>query len=226
MKGPDTDPPKIFLNAQREHWENMFAQNADMFGAEPSVPARKAAALFKRENKVRILELGCGQGRDTLFFATEGFQICALDYSSQGLPAIRTKAATLGLTQSVSTLQHDVRQPLPFDGGFFEGCYSHMLYCMALTTGELDCLSKELLRVLKPGGLNYYTARSTNDAHYRTGIHHGEDMWEIGGGFIVHFFSRDKVEHLADGYDIISVEEIDEGTLPKKLFAVSLRKTR
>ena len=48
-------------------------------------------------------------------------------------------------------------------------------------------------RVLKPQGLNLYTVRSTGDPHYRTGIHRGEDMWEIGG-FIVHFFSKEKVE--------------------------------
>ena len=36
-----------------------------------------------------------------------------------------------------------------------------MLYCMALTTSELEFLSKEILRALKPGGLNFYTVRNT-----------------------------------------------------------------
>lgn len=99
-----------------------------------------------------------------------------------------------------------------------------MLYCMALTTPELEFLSKEILRVLKPGGLSIYTVRNTTDAHYRTGIHRGEDMWEIGGGFIVHFFSKEKVEHLAKGYEIVNIEEFEEGELPKKLFLVTLQK--
>ena len=99
-----------------------------------------------------------------------------------------------------------------------------MLYCMALTTSELEFLSKEILRALKPGGLNFYTVRNTTDAHYQTGIHRSEDMWEIGGGFIVHFFSKEKIEHLSKGYEIVNVEEFEEGDLPKKLFMVTLRK--
>ena len=121
---------------------------------------------------------------------------------------------------------HDVRTPLPFADETFDACYSHMLLCMALTSSEIGFLSKEIRRVLKPGGLNVYTVRNTTDPHYRTGIHRGEDMWEIGGGFIVHFFSREKVERLAKGYEIVAIEEFEEGEVLKRLFAVTLRKPR
>jgi hypothetical protein len=99
-----------------------------------------------------------------------------------------------------------------------------MLYCMALGTPELETLSLEVWRVLKPAGLNIYTVRHTGDPQYGTGIARGEDMYEISGGFIVHFFSREKVEYLAKGFDILSIDEFEEGTLPRKLFRVTLRK--
>ena len=194
-----------------------------MFGTAPSYPARKASTLFKEEGAGKILELGGGQGRDTLFFAGEGFQVYTLDYSKESIETISGKVQALGLSQSVVALQHDIRQPLPFEDGVFDGCFSHMLYCMALTTAELEFLSQEIRRVLKPGRLNIYTVRHTGDAHYQTGIHRGEDMWEVGG-FIVHFFSREKVEHLATGYRILAVEEFAEGDLPRKLFFVALKK--
>jgi len=212
------------LNAQQAHWEKTFVEKADMFGTTPSYPARKAAALLKEEGAAKILELGGGQGRDTLFFASEGFQVCTLDYSKEGVETISKKAESLGLSQSIVALQHDIRQPLPFEDGSFDACFSHMLYCMALTIAELEFLAREVCRVLKPGGLNIYTVRHTGDVHYQTGIHRGEDMWEVGG-FIVHFFSREKVEHLAKGYEIVSVEEFEEGDLPRKLFLVTLRKS-
>ena len=195
-----------------------------MFGKEPSYPALKAAETLGKGNAKKILELGSGQGRDTLFFARHGFQVYALDYSEEGLDAIQKKTDTLGLSSSVITIRHDVRQRLPFDDNFFDGCYSHMLYCMALTTLELEFLSEEVRRVLKPGGVNIYTVRHIKDPHYRMGIDRGDDMWEIGGGFIVHFFSREKVEHLAKGYEIVSIEEFEETALPKKLFLVTLKK--
>jgi hypothetical protein len=43
-------------------------------------------------------------------------------------------------------------------------------------------------------------------------------------GFVVHFFNREKVERLASGYQIVQIEEFEEGMLPKKLFMVTLRK--
>jgi hypothetical protein len=32
------------------------------------------------------------------------------------------------------------------------------------------------------------------------------------------------VEHLAKGFEIVSIDEFEEGTLPKRLFRVNLRK--
>jgi SAM-dependent methyltransferase len=215
---------KKILNEQQCHWENIFLKNNLMFGERCSGPAMKAAELFKEEGKTKILELGAGQGRDTLFFAKNGFEVYSLDYSRQGIECIDQRSRDMGLSGSITALQHDVREPLPFDDGSFDACYSHMLYCMPLKTSELVFISKEIMRVLKPGGLNIFTTRHTGDPQYRTGVHRGEDMWQIKGGFIVHFLSREKVERISQGYDIVDVEEFEEGQLPKKLFKIALRK--
>jgi NAD(P)-dependent dehydrogenase (short-subunit alcohol dehydrogenase family) len=189
---------KEVLDKQHRHWGTTYSKNPDMFGLEPSDPAQKAVEIFKKEGKTKILELGGGQGRDTIFFAQSGFQVYVLDYSETGIEAITQKAQVLGLSQSITPVCHDIRKPLPFKDEFFDGCYSHMLYCMALTNSELEFLSEEIRRILKPRGLNIYTVRHTNDPHYRTGIHRGEDMYEVGG-FVVHFFGKEKVKHLAKG---------------------------
>jgi SAM-dependent methyltransferase len=211
------------LNNQHRHWENMLSNKPDMFGTEPSDPAQKAAELFKKEGRVKILELGGGQGRDTIFFAQNGFQVHVLDYCESGIEAITQKSKGLGVSKSITAACHDARKPLPFDDETFDACYSHMLYCMALTTAELEFLSDEIRRVLKPNGLNIYTVRNTKDPHFQTGIHQGEEIYEIGG-FVIHFFSKEKVGHLAKGFEIVRLDEFEEGTLPKRLFRVTLRK--
>ncbi len=211
------------LNSQREHWERNFASKPSMFGGEPSDPAKKSAALFKAEGRQRILELGGGQGRDSLFFAREGFDVMVLDYSDAGLRQIQAQAEAASVGSRIRTVAHDVRTPLPFDAASFDAAYSHMLYCMALTSTEQAALSAEIFRVLVPGGLNVFTVRTKQDAHYGAGLHHGEDMWEVGG-FIVHFFGREKVEAVCKGFGIVSVEEFEEGGLPRRLFLVTARK--
>ena len=222
LKG-DSGSATAILNAQYEHWEQTFVSKPTMFGGEASYPAGVAASLFKTENRVKILELGGGQGRDTLFFAREGLDVTVLDYSDAGLREIQQKAGQQGGSGKISTVCHDVRRPLPFEAGSFDAVYSHMLYCMALTTAELIVLSDEIRRILKPGGLNLFTARTKQDAHYATGIHRGEDMYEAGG-FIVHFFDEDKVRQVAGGYILQNIESFEEGGLPRKLYLVTLRK--
>lgn len=215
---------KNVLDRQQGHWQEIFARHKGMFGKDPSYPAQRTASILKACGDRKILELGSGQGRDTIFFALQGFETCALDYSEEGLDTIRREAAASHVSELITVVRHDVRHPLPFDRDSFDCCYSHMLYCMALTTPELEDLSDEIHRVLKPGGLNIYTARNTGDPHYRTGIDRGDGMWEIGGGFIVHFFSRGTIEHLAKGFEVTEVEEFDETGLPKKLFLTVLKK--
>jgi len=219
----ECEKAKRELNTQQQHWNKTYSEEPDFFGEEPSFAARKAAEAFKKEGASKILELGAGQGRDSLFFAANGFRVYALDYSEVAVEAIKQKSWQLNLADAVTVVGHDLREPLPFEDESFDACYCHMLYCMALCTSELESLFQEVKRVLKPGTLNVYTVRNTEDAHYGKGIRRGEDMYELGG-FIVHFFSKEKVEHLAKGYDIIGIDEFEEGELPRKLFLVTLRK--
>ncbi len=219
--GEPVDKP--FLNAQREQWESVLSARNERYGTEPSYPARQALAMFQGEGAKQVLELGGGQGRDTLFFARHGLRVQVLDYARPGIEAVERASRDGGVAELVRIACHDVREPLPLSDGSFDACFSHMLYCMALTTAELQALSREIWRVLKPGGINVYTARHTGDPDYGLGTHIGEDMYE-DEGFVVHFFSREKVERLATGYRIVEIEEFEEGTLPRKLFMVTLRK--
>lgn len=222
MENKKTIEKKV-LNKQSQHWEDTFSRKTDMFGIKPSFSAQAAAKKFKKEGKKKILELGGGQGRDTIFFAKNGFEVYVLDYCETGVKAINEKAEIMNLSDSITAKCHDLRKPLPFAEHNFDACYSHMLYCMAFTTSELEVLSDEIHRVLKPNGLNVYTARNTNDADYGTGVHCGEDIYKVGG-FVVHFFSREKVEHLAKNFEIVDINEFEEGGLPRKLFLVTLKK--
>ena len=214
---------KKILDKQTLHWEKYYISNPETFGVSPSAAAIKAAETFNKEGITNILELGAGQGRDALFFAQEGFHIQVLDYSQTGIDNIIKKAKTLGVDKLITGKIHDVRDPFPFTDEKFGGCFSHMLYCMALTTKELKFLSDEIHRVLKNGGVNIYTVRHTGDGDYKNGIHRGEDLYE-NDGFIVHFFSKEKVKQLSNGFDIVNIENFEEGEFPKKLFRVTLKK--
>ena len=191
-----------------------------MFGHEPSLAAVKSLNFFKNKN---IVELGAGLGRDTIFFAQNSIHVEVLDYSQKAIETINNKSKKLNLEQFIKTKVFDVRKKLPFEDNTIDACFSHMLYCMALSNSDLKNLNKEISRILKPGGINIYTVRHTDDGDYKNGIHIGEDLYE-NDGFIVHFFSKDKINQLSKDFEILNIEKFEEGNFPRKLFKVTAKK--
>ena len=200
-----------------------------MFGYEPSEGAKYTLDYFLKKNetfstqiKVNLLELGAGLGRDTKYFVTKSssINITALDYSTEAIKNINKKKLD---RKRVNTKVWDVRNGLPFKENSFDGCFSHMLYCMALTTKEIIDLNKEVKRILKPGGINIFTVRHIGDEDYKNGKHIGEDMYQ-NDGFIVHFFSKEKIKEISKGFKIESIDEFHEGKFPRKLFIATLKK--
>ena len=214
---------KDILNQQSQHWETNFSNKPEMFGLEPSYPVKKALKIFKENNLTNVIELGAGLGRDSIYLGKNSINLTALDYSENGLKILDQKIKNENLSSSVSTLKFDIRDNLPFENNSIDACYSHMLYCMAFTFDELIKLNNEIKRVLKPGGVNIYTARNTDDGDYKKGIHRGEDLYEIDG-FIIHFFSKKTIQNLMNGYKNLLIEYFEEGSFPRKLFFVCNKK--
>ena len=177
------------LDQQSQHWELNFSTKPEMFGNEPSIAAIRAVELFKEKNIKEVLELGAGLGRDTIYFGQNYINVEALDYSKTAVESIINKSKKKKLTKFIKSKIFDVRKKLPFVNNSFDGCYSHMLYCMALSNFDIENLNNEIYRILKPGGINIYTVRHIDDGDYKKGIHRGEDLYE-NDGFIVNFFSK------------------------------------
>ena len=207
------------LDQQSQHWEINFSNKPEMFGLNPSLSAEKALKIFQERKIKKIIELGAGLGRDSILFANNSIQTIALDYSKAGIEIINRKNKEKNLSNFLSTKIFDVRKKLPFEDNSIDGCYSHMLYCMALTQDDLKKLNSEILRVLKPGGINIYTVRHVGDGDFKNGIYRGEDLYE-NDGFIVHYFSNEKVNLLLEGFKNIMLEKFEEGKFPRKLFFV------
>ena len=214
---------KEILNQQSQHWESNFSSKPEMFGLNPSLAAKKALKIFKIEKINKVVELGAGLGRDTIYFAKNSIHVEALDYSPSGIKIINQKINQNNFSNLVNTKILDVRKTLPFEDNSIDGFYSHMLYCMALTTSDLENLNKEIHRVLKPGGINIYTVRHTNDGDFKKGVQIAGDMYE-NDGFIVHFFSKNKINSLMNGFVNLETTNFEEGSFPRKLFFVCNKK--
>jgi SAM-dependent methyltransferase len=209
--------------AQRRHWQDTYRAHPNMYGSAPSAPAVYAAQVFKAAGAELVLELAAGHGRDALYFAEQGFRVLPTDFSGVAVDQIRRAAQAEGLAPRVSATVHDLREPLPLEDRAVDAVFAHMALCMALSTREIHTIVNEVRRVLRPGGTFIYTVRHASDAHYGTGKPHGDDIFEHGG-FAVHFFSRQLVDDLADGWILNDVYAFEEGELPRRLWRVTTTK--
>lgn len=199
-------------------WDETYKKDASFFGEKPSNFALSCYHHIKDRART-ILDLGCGQGRDSLFFASKGIKVKALDYSRLAIEQLSklAKQANLPIEASV----YDITKPLPFNDGMFDAVYSHMLFSMKFSEEQLKFILKETRRVLRNDGFHFFSVRNHNDKFYGKGIRVDDEIYDING-FQIRFFTKEEIENLSEGFRILEIKEDYEE--PVTLYLVTLRK--
>jgi SAM-dependent methyltransferase len=197
-------------------WDKVYSKDSAFFGEEPSNFSQICYRDFEKHHVNKLLELGCGQGRDTLFFASHDLDVYAIDSSKVAIENIKQKIAKENI--SINLRQFDARQGIPFGNKYFDAVYSHMFYNMRFTDVELSFLFEESSRVLKNNGLLYFSVRSDNDVLYNKGKKIDNNIYEING-FQIRFFTKEQIESfLVIHFEIKNIEECYE--VPVSLYLV------
>ena len=170
-----------------------------------------------------MLELGCGQGRDTIFFASKGINMIAIDSSEVAINTL-SKIATENKLQ-LTTMIHNPLEGISFDNSYFDAIYSHMFFNMRFTEDQLKYLFIEVNRVLKIGGLKLFSVRSDNDAMYKKGTEVEKNIYDINGVQIL-FFTKPDLRNicLLKGFEPYKITEANEE--PASLYCVFTRKEK
>lgn len=101
-------------------------------------------------NGARVLDIGCGTGGPAQVLAREkGAEVIGVDVEPQIIERARHLAAQAGLADAV-TFQLVEPGPLPFPDGSFDAVFSKDAL---LHIPDKGALYREILRVLKPGGV-------------------------------------------------------------------------
>ena len=164
--------------------------------------------LFKQRNVKRILDLGFGTGRHTIFLAEKDFDVYGIDISEKGKEITEQKGKEKNL--NIHLVVGDMHD-LPFEDTFFDAII--VIYTIHHTnlTG-LKRIMSEVKRVLKPKGIFVGTLISTKDLRYGTGKKLEPDTF-IGINEPVdpdvphHFSDERKVKELFSGFNFLNLEE-------------------
>lgn len=151
-----------------------------------------------------ILELGCGEGNDSNYFAEQGHAVIATDFSDVVIDQNTKRWVHSGLTFKVQ----DISQPFLFDDASFDIVYAR-LSLHYFTNETTKGIFREIARVLKPGGTLYFMCKSVDDHIYGQGEKIEDDMYERDG-HVRHFFSKEYAVKLLDQAEL-KQENIETG---------------
>ena len=157
------------MRKQEQVWEQEHAEHKALpmvASVEPHSGVVSFAEYLtnKQVKPVRkVVDIGCGKGRNAIYLATLGHEIYGLDY----IPFAINKARQLAEEKRVSNKVHlyyaEIDKVWPFVDHFFDiaiDCFSSI----NIETAEGRSVYKqEMYRTLKPGGYAFVTVVSAND---------------------------------------------------------------
>jgi len=103
------------------------------------------AIEFMKKQKGKILDLGCGSGRN--FIKLKQKKVYGLDFSKEILKYAKQKSDNLNLNAELKQIKNE---KIPYADNFFDSAiFIAVLHCIE-TDSKRKKLLKELYRVLKP----------------------------------------------------------------------------
>lgn len=123
---------------------------------------------------MRVLDCGCGQGRNLLYLFREGFDVWATDRDPQAVEAVRLRAATLAPHLPPEHFRVEPVERPSFADGSFDVVISSAVLHFARDHAHFDAMVDAMWRLLAPGGLLF--------ARLASSIGMADRMRALGGG--------------------------------------------
>jgi len=143
-------------------WEAEYAKGTPHWAKdmEPSEFAKEFAGEIEKREARTVLEIGSGNGRDSIFFAKKGFKVSAVDVSSSAIELAKSNIEKMKIDVDI---QEANAESLPFLNGNFDGVFS----LSVLHSTNLKNSIPEVYRVLKSKG--YALIYIYSDTQYKGG---------------------------------------------------------
>jgi len=102
---------------------------------------------------MRILDAGCGSGRNLVYLLRQGFEVYGVDSDSRALDATRRLAASIAPSLPAENFRLEPIESTSFPDAFADVVISSAVLHFARTDDDFRAMLRGSWRVLKPGGL-------------------------------------------------------------------------
>jgi 2-polyprenyl-3-methyl-5-hydroxy-6-metoxy-1,4-benzoquinol methylase len=110
---------------------------------------------------MRVLDAGCGGGRNLVYLLREGFDVHAVDEDPQAIVYVREMAAALAPGLSPEQIRLDPVEHMSFPDAWFDVVISNAVLHFARDDAQFEAMVHEMWRVLKPDGMLFVRLASS-----------------------------------------------------------------
>jgi SAM-dependent methyltransferase len=109
----------------------------------------------------KILDAGCGGGRNLVYFFQNGFDVYAIDPNPEAVQAVKQLSATLAPAIPLTNFKVAAAEDMPWGEAYFDLVISSAVLHFATSPAHFESMLHSIWRALKPGG--YLFARLASD---------------------------------------------------------------
>jgi len=102
---------------------------------------------------MRVLDAGCGSGRNLIFLLRSGYDVSAVDADPNAVAAVRRLAAALAPSLPAGNIRAESIEALTFGDASFDVVLSSAVLHFARDDAHFEAMLGAMWRVLTPGGL-------------------------------------------------------------------------
>jgi SAM-dependent methyltransferase len=122
---------------------------------------------------MRVVDAGCGEGRNLVYFLREGYEVFAADRDARAIDAVRRLAASLAPALPAANFRCEPIEATGFPDAFADVAISSAVLHFAQRDEEFDAMLRGTWRVLRPGGLFFCRLASTIGIEGRVDVSRG-----------------------------------------------------
>lgn len=188
-----------FLN----YWNKMY-EDKNVFGTGETKLARYAQELLKNYSVENMLEIGCGQGRDSIFFAQLGYKIKSFDISHNAIEFVSELKKKHEL-KNLEAKSHDARIPYDYPDEHFDFIYSN-LALQFFDVIELRTIFRNVSKVIKKDAPFFFSSKKIGDKYHNTGTKINDYAYSFKG--VIRYFYDEQTwsDILSEYFDVIKID--------------------
>jgi len=185
---------------QKKLWKQIWNRDNRL---SPNSFAKRSFITIKNRPLKTLLDVGCGMGLDSIFFAQNGLKVTAIDFSETGIEKLKQTVKGKKIKNIIPMLG-DISS-LKFSANSFGVIYAHLslhYFDDQTTTKIFD----RLYKILKLKGLFFIKCKSTDDHLYGKGKKIEKDMY-MREGHIRHFFSKKYMAEKLKKFKVLKIRK-------------------